>query len=212
MQVSIRSFNKALSILAVLAWPGAVWAQSQPNPILDFAQVDISSDTKTVVLVKALHGLAQPNPDPLLTASYTKWQDGWTAAIGGVYRWALTNGDHKWSVGLGAGANRFVGADGDENRISGRAQTEFSGPAPGGTYYALAQGSTFRHGFLGLAQYSIADTPLKFEASYYSETTHHHTTLAAMYAIDPKKQWFVRAGVIFSDRDQPFIGVAYNGF
>src|ERR1041385_7452353 len=209
MLESIRRFNKAVSIVAVAGWPVAVSAQNQS---LDFAQVDISSDTKTGVVVKALHGLAQPNPDPLLSAAYTKWTDGWSANVGGVYRWALTSGDHKWLLRAGAGVDRFVGVDGDKNAISARAQTELSGPAPGGSYYALAQASTFRHGFLGLGQYSIANTPIAFEASYYTETSHHHTTLAAMYALDSKKQWFVRAGAILSDRDRPFIGIAYNGF
>jgi hypothetical protein len=32
------------------------------------------------------------------------------------------------------------------------------------------------------------------------------------YAFDSKKQWWLRAGLISSDRDQPFIGIAYNGF
>src|SRR5207248_8422165 len=77
----------------MMGWPVVASAQ-----FLDFAQLDVSKDTKTLVLVKAIPGIAKPNPDPLLSAAYTKWQDGWSANIGGVYRWALTTGEHKWSV------------------------------------------------------------------------------------------------------------------
>ena|SRR5437764_1251752 len=207
MLVKIRRFNNAVSIAAMMGWPVVASAQ-----FLDFAQVDISSDTKTVVLVKAIPGIAKPNPDPLLSAAYTRWHDGWTASIGGMYRWGLTNGDHKWSVGAGVGANRFVGADEDKNAVSLRGQTELSGPAPDGTYYALLQASTFRRGLLALGQYTSASWPVGGEVTYYHETSHHHTTVALRYAFDSKKQWWLRAGLISSDRDQPFIGIAYNGF
>ena len=207
MLARIRSFNNAVSIVAMMGWPVVASAQ-----FLDFAQLDVSKDTKTLVLVKAIPGIAKPNPDPLLSAAYTKWQDGWSANIGGVYRWALTTGEHKWSVGAGVGANRFVGADEDKTAVSARGQTELSGPAPGGTYYGLVQASTFRRGFLGLGQYTSASWPVGGEVSYYHETSHHHTTVALRYAFDSKKQWWLRAGLISSDRDQPFIGIAYNGF
>ena len=93
--------KKTLLIMAVAACPAAASAQVSPQ-IIDFGQADVSSDTQTLVLVKALP-YGQPKPDPLLTAAYTHWQDGWSASVGYMYRWGLTNGDHKWSVGAGAG-------------------------------------------------------------------------------------------------------------
>ena len=69
----------------------------------------------------------------------------------------------------------------------------------------------FRKGAFGLAQYNLADSPLGFEVSHYNETGHHHTTAAVRYNLGSSK-WFLRAGAIWAEKDQPFIGVGYNGF
>ena len=209
MLAIIRNSKKTLLIVAAAACPAAASAQMSPQ-IIDFGQADVSSDTQTLVLVKALP-YGQPKPDPLLTAAYTHWKDGWSASVGYMYRWGLTNGDHKWSVGAGAGGNRFVSGDENKSAASLRGQTELSGPAPGGNYYLLAQLSTFRKGAFGLAQYNLADSPLGFEVSHYNETGHHHTTAAVRYNLGSSK-WFLRAGAIWAEKDQPFIGVGYNGF
>jgi hypothetical protein len=204
MLAIIRNSKKAVLIAAAAACPVAASAQ-----IIDFGQADVSSDTQTLILLKALP-YGQQKPDPLLSAAYTHWQDGWSASVGYMYRWGLTGGDHKWSVGAGAGADRFVSEDDNQSAASARAQTELSGPAPGGNYFLLAQLSTFRRGVFALAQYNLADSPLGFEVSHYNETGHHHTTAAVRYNLGSSK-WFLRAGLIAAEKDQPFIGVGYNG-
>jgi hypothetical protein len=65
-----------------------------------------------------------------------------------MHRWALTTGAHSWLVGAGVGANAFrsrTASEENENALSLRAQSELSGPAPAGRYYALVQLSTFRN-------------------------------------------------------------------
>src|SRR5882724_6183308 len=98
MLAIIRNSKKAVLIVAMAACPFAASAQTQTQTqILDFLQADVSADTQTLVLVKALP-YGQQKPDPLLTAAYTHWQDGWSASVGYMYRWGLTSGEHKWSV------------------------------------------------------------------------------------------------------------------
>lgn len=197
--------------IAMVACPAATFAQQ----LLDFAQFDYSADTRTVVLVRALRSEGSTAPPPLLIATYTEWDTGSTVAVGYMHRWALTEGPHQWFVGAGAGANRFRSDDGREkdSSLSLRAQTEFIGPLPGGSYYALLQYSTFRDGNLGLIQYNLAGSPLGFELSRYAETEHRQATVAVRYALGERRHWFARVGVTRSNGDnQFFVGVAFNAF
>jgi hypothetical protein len=204
------------------AWQAAVFSVLIAAPfaagaqIVDFAQLDASRDTQSVVLVKALRQNNTQRPDPLVSATYTRWDTGSTASLGYMHRWALTQGTHSWLVGAGVGANAFrsrtAGQD-DENALSLRAQTELSGPAPGGRYYGLLQASTFRDQIFGLVQYDLANSPLGFELSRLRESEHRQTVGAVRYALDSRKHWFLRGGLVKTPDDtQPFIGFAYNGF
>jgi hypothetical protein len=202
---------RAAGIAALMAAPAAAHAQ-----LVDFAQVDASRDTKTLVLVRALRRGDTQRPDPLISATYTRWNTGSTASVGYMHRWALTQGPHSWLVGAGIGANTFhsrAAGQNNDNALSLRAQTELSGPAPGGRYYGLVQISTFRGQNFGLLQYDLADSPLGFEVSRLRERDYHQTAAAVRLALDQKKNWFLRGGVVKTPTEtQPFIGVAYNGF
>jgi len=203
-----RTIRIASWIVAMCAWPTIVSAQQ----LIDFFQLDGSRDVQSVVFVKAVPFGAAQNPAPLATVGYTRWETGSTVSAGYVYRWALTTGEHKLTVGAGGGVDYFHSEDsGDETRPDARGQLELSGPVPGGSYYSLAQLSTFRHGALALVQYNFADAPIGLEGSYYTETGHHHFKAALRYTLGSSK-WFLRAGAVFSDENQPFIGVGYNGF
>jgi hypothetical protein len=200
----------ALTVVAAMV-PAAASAQ-----IVDFAQFDYSEDTRTFVLVKALADARPERPDPLLTASYTEWDTGSSTSVGYVYRWALTQGRHSWSVGAGVGLTHFNSRSaGDEDETGGslRAQTEISGPAPGGSYFALLQLSTFREALFALAQYNVDKWRVGFDISRYEEETVKNTALGVRIALDERRRWFARVGVVDTDGDQqPFIGIAYNAF
>ena len=184
--------------------------------IVNFAQFDYSEDTRTLVLVKALPDGRPDRPDPLLTGSYTEWDTGSSTSLGYVYRWALTQGRHNWGVGAGAGLTHFNSRGADDDDETGgslRAQTEISGPAPGGYYFALLQLSTFRDALFGLAQYNVDKWRVGFDISRYEEETVKNTALGVRVALDERRRWFARAGIIDSDGDvQPFVGIAYNAF
>jgi len=208
MLIKKRTIWTAIPIVALMAFPVIASAQQ----LVDFFQLDVSRDVQTVVFVKASPFGEPQKPAPLFSVGYSRWEDVSTVQAGYVYRWALTTGDHKLSVGAGGGADHFHSSDsGDKTAADARGQLELSGPATGGNYYALAQMSTFRRSALGLVQYNLADSPWGFDGSYYSETGHHHFTGAVRYTLASSK-WFLRGGVIISDKDQPFIGVGYNGF
>jgi hypothetical protein len=196
-------------VAILIGLPGAAEAEW-----LEFAQADVSQDTKSLVFVKALRS-GEPL-SPLLSAVYTRWDVGSTGSLGYMHRWALTSGDHAWSVGAGVGANAFrssTASEENENALSLRAQSEISGPAPGGRYYALVQLSTFRNQVFALAQYDHGNSPLGLELSAVNETKYHHTKFALRYALDSKRHWQLRAGVILkADDTEPFIGLAFNGF
>lgn len=197
-------------VLALAASPALAWGQ-----IVNFAQIDISRDTRTVALVRALPGHNPDKPDPLLTANYTRWDTGSSASAAYIHRWTLYSGTHNWGVGAGAGLNHFENNAGeDRTGASLRAQTELSGPAPGGSYFALLQLSTFRSGTFGLLQYNFANTRYGVDLSHYRETGVKQTALALRMALDDRRRWFVRAGLIESQDKhmQPFIGFAYNAF
>jgi hypothetical protein len=162
---------QAVGVAILVGMPVAAEAQW-----LEFAQADVSQDTKSLVFVKALRS-GDPL-SPLLSAVYTHWDVGSTGSLGYMHRWALTSGDHAWSVGAGVGANAFrsrTASEENENALSLRAQSELSGPAPGGRYYALVQLSTFRNQVFALAQYDLGNLPLGMELSAVNETGYHHT-------------------------------------
>lgn len=196
-------------VLALAVCPAIAWGQ-----IVNFAQIDVSRDTRTLALVRALPDNNPQTPDPLLTANYTRWETGSSAGAAYMHRWALHSGTHNWGVGAGVGINHFENNAG-EDRTGGslRAQTEVSGPAPGGSYFALLQLSTFRRGAFALAQYNFAGTPYGLDLSHYTETGVKQTTLALRVALDERKRWFFRTGLIESQNDiKPFVGLAFNAF
>lgn len=212
-----RSAVWKMARIAVLAVALPIVAPSVARAqLLDFAQMDLSKDTRSVVLVRALRDDNPSTPDPLISAVYARWNTGSTASLGYMHRWSLIQGTHSWLVGAGAGANTFrsrgSGQD-NESALSLRGQTELLGPAPGGRYYALMQFSSFRGQVFAVAQYDLADTKLGFEVSRLVQTEYHQTGLALRYALDQDRRWFVRTGVVKTPEDrQVFIGLAYNGF
>ena len=109
--------------------------------------------------------------------------------------------------------NSRTAAEEDETGGSLRAQTEISGPVPGGYYFALLQLSTFRDALFALAQYNIVEWRVGFGISRYEEKTVKNTALGVRVALGERRRWFARAGIVDSDGDvQPFIGIAYNAF
>jgi len=182
---------------------------------LDYAQIEASADNASLVLVRALRDGALTTVPALLSATAARWNDGETVAIGITPRWSLVGGEHQWLVGVGVGANYYRsrgGADLDEEAaLSARVQTEFIGPAPHGSYFALIQASSFRGGAYAGAQYSLQHQPVAIEASYYRETTYHAYNLGLRFAL-PVERWFLRLGATRDDSTRAYIGVAYNGF
>jgi hypothetical protein len=182
---------------------------------LDYAQIEGSADNASLVLVRALRDGVLTTVPALLSASAARWNNGQTVAIGITPRWSLVGGEHQWLVGLGVGANYYRsrgGAELDEQAaVSARVQTEFIGPAPYGSYYALVQASSFRGGVYAGAQYSLQQQPLALEASYYRETSYHAYNLGLRFAL-PIERWFLRLGATHDDRTRAYLGLAYNGF
>lgn len=200
---------KTSVVLALTACPALACAQ-----IINFGQIDISRDTVTAAVVRALPDGNPQKPDPLLQGSYTRWDTGSTGSAAYIQRWTLNSGTHNWGVGAGVGINHYENdAGADKTGGSLRAQTELSGPAPGGSYFALLQLSTFRRGMFALGQYNFAGTRYGMDLSHYTETGVKQTTLALRVALDDRKRWFFRTGLIDSQNEmQPFIGLAFNAF
>jgi hypothetical protein len=138
-----------------------------------------------------------------------------TGAIAYTHRWSLTPGPHGLVLGLGAAANSFRDKDRpseDETGVSLRGQAEAYGPAPGGSYYALLQASTFRDAWLGLIQYSPSGLPVGIEMYRQYQQGYQATTTALRFATGADR-WFIRAGVVrTSEEYRPFVGVTFNGF
>lgn len=197
-------------LLATLALPG------HAQRVVDFAQVDVSSDSWTFVAVRALGDAQSLSPPPLLTVAFTQWDDGQAGSLGAVWRFGLPTGEHAASLGVGAGVNtyrsRAEGSDDDDAGLSLRAQAESYGPAPGGHYYVLTQGSTFRDSWFATVQYDPAAWPVAFELSRYGETSYHATT-AALRVETGFKGWSLRVGAVHDDSgERAFVGIGYNGF
>ena len=197
--------------LAVLALFGAGHARA-----IEYAQLDTSSSATTAVLVHALGASTADAPAALLSATYARWSTGSAAAAGYTYRWALAGPTHQWIVGAGAGINDFHsrgGADsGHDTRLSARLQSEWQGPAPGGSYYALAQASSFRSSWLATAQYAPSGLPVALEWSRYHERGYQATNVGVRIALGSPR-WFLRVGNNHAEGEsRPYIGIAYNGF
>jgi len=200
---------------AVIA--GLMLAPAAHAAWIDYAQADTSASATTVVLVSAVGSSAPAEPGGIVTAGYTRWDTGEAGGVGYVYRWRLTGDPHHWLVGLGAGANgyrsRVAGDDHRESALSGRLQSEWDGPAPGGSYYALAQASTFRQTWLAVAQYSPSAVPVAAEWSRYHERGYQSTTLGLRIAAPGIPRWYLRVGATHATGEtHPYIGIAYNGF
>ncbi len=203
---------KKLVLPVVLAGLAPLCAAAAP---IDFFQLDGGSRTATVVLVKALRFSADNPAPPLISAVYSNFSTGDTAALAYTHRWSLVQGTHGVVVGLGAAANSFRNRDQpseDETGVSLRGQAEAYGPAPGGAYYALVQASTFRGAWLGLIQYSPTDFPVGIEMYRQTQEGYQATTTALRVATGLDR-WYLRAGVVRTSGEyRPFIGVAFNGF
>lgn len=201
---------RSVAALAAAALPLLASAQW-----LDYAQVEASANNASLVFVRALRDGELTAVPALISATAARWEDGQTVAIGLMPRWSLAGGEHQWLVGVGVGANSYRSRGGatldEESAVSARAQTEFIGPAPAGSYYVLVQASTFRGGAFATAQYSLQGTPVAFETSYYRETSYHAYNLGLRLAL-PAERWFVRIGATHDDRTRAYIGLAYNGF
>ncbi len=182
---------------------------------IDFFQLDGGSQTATVVLVKALRFSADNPAPPLLSAVYSYFSTGDTASVAYTHRWSLTSGPHGLVAGLGVAGNSYRNRDrpsDDETGVSLRGQVEAYGPAPAGSYYALAQASTFRNAWLGLIQYNPSGLPFGFEMYRQSQEGYQATTTALRFntGLD---NWLFRVGVVYTSNEyRPFVGVAFNAF
>jgi len=183
---------------------------------VDFAQAEASSESATIVLVRAIDETPAANPPAVITASFTRWSDGQAGGIGAVKRWGWNDQGHHVSLGAGAGANgyrsRAPGDSSSESGLSLRAQAEAHGPAPGGRYFALAQGSSFRNSWFAMLQYDPESLPVAFELSRYGETSYHATTAMLRIATGIDR-WSLRLGAVRDNGgSRAVFGVGYNGF
>ena len=189
-------------------------AIAQAAPI-DFVQIDGGEETATLVLVKALRFSADNPAPPLLSAVYSYFSSGDTGNIAYTHRWAVSPGPHRFVVGLGVAGNSYRNKDRpeeDETGVSLRGQAEASGSAPGGSYYALLQASTFRDAWLGLLQYTPTGLPVGIEIYRQYQEGYQATTTALRIATGVER-WFLRAGVVrTSEEYRPFVGVTFNAF
>jgi hypothetical protein len=199
-------------VLPFLVCMCPAFAQAAP---IDFVQLDGGKETATLVLVKALRFSADNPAPPLLSAVYSYFSSGDTAAVAYTHRWSLSPGPHGFVVGLGAAANSFRDRDRpseDETGVSLRGQAEAYGPAPGGSYYALLQASTFRDAWLGLIQYTPSGLPVGLEMYRQDQDGYQATTTALRFntGID---NWLFRVGVVRTNEEyRPFVGVTFNAF
>lgn len=198
--------------LAALATPPCIAHAAA----IDYAQADTSESATTVVLVSAVGAGDAARPAPLVSANFTRWSSGEAAGIGYVHRLAVAGDVHRWVLGAGLGANAFRSrAAGDEQResaVSARLQSEWFGPAPGGSYYALAQASSFRASWLATAQYTPAALPGAIEWTRYHERGYQATSVGVRLTLGAPR-WFVRLGVTHAEGEsRPYIGLAYNAF
>jgi hypothetical protein len=203
----------AAAAAALLAPPAALAA-----PGLDFAQLDGSSSSGTLVLVHALSPAGADQPAPLLSATATGWEDGLSVAAGGVYRWTLAAGDgHALRAGLGVGIDHFRSrAEGDSTEDTGaslRAQAEADGAlGSAARYYLLAQGTSFRDGWFATAQLSLPGSGAGVELSRYGDESYHSTTAVLRLPLGAPG-WTLRLGAVRDDDGtRAIVGIGWNGF
>jgi hypothetical protein len=199
----------AIAALALLPAVGhAEW--------VDFAQIDVSPSATTLVLVSAV-GTSEPaRPAPIVSATYTRWSTGEAAGVGFVYRWALPLQTQNWllGAGLGVNANRsWAPADvQNDSALAAWGQSEWFGPLAGGSYYALAQVSSYRSTWLATAQYQFANQLVSVEWTRYHERGYQATSVGFRFATGVPR-WFVRLGVNRGNGETgPYIGLVYNAF
>jgi hypothetical protein len=209
-----RSTRLTLTLAAALLAPPAARA----TPWLDFAQLDGSSSSGTLVLVHALPTAGAGQPAPLLSATATGWADGQSVAAGAVYRWTLAAGDgHALRAGLGAGIDHFRSrAEGDSTEDTGaslRAQAEADGAlGTAARYYLLAQGTSFRDGWFATAQLSLAGSGAGVELSRYGDQGYHSTTAVLRLPLGAAG-WTLRLGAVRDDDgSRALVGLGWNGF
>jgi hypothetical protein len=183
---------------------------------VDYAQADVSSSATTVVIVGAVGTGDDANPAPIVSASYTRWSSGEAGGAGFVYRWALPLQTQHWLLGAGVGVNAnrsWAPADVEsESALAVWLQSEWFGPVPGGTYYALARASSYRETWLATAQFSPSDLPVSAEWTRYHEHGYQATSVGLRVATGIAR-WFVRLGVTRGNGETgPYVGVVYNGF
>lgn len=183
---------------------------------VDFAQFDYAADSSSAVLVRVLGDPRAAQPAPVLSATYSRWNDGETGSIGVLKRWGLASGAYPVVLGVGAGMDAFRSrASGDRERDdspSARAQIETFGQVPGGFLYALMQGSTFRSSVFATVRYEPRGLPLAFEASHI-DTRGYRANTGALSVPLGKSRWSLRGGVVRDEeRQHGFVGLSYNGF
>lgn len=183
---------------------------------VDFAQVDYAPDSSSAVLVRVLGDPRAAQPAPVLSATYSRWNDGETGGVGLLKRWSLASGAHPVVLGAGAGMDAFRSrASGDHERDdspSARAQIETYGDVPGGFIYAMAQASTFRASTFAVLRYEPHGVPLAFEVSHI-DTRGYRANTGALSVPLGHSRWSLRGGLVRDeDRQHGFFGLSYNGF
>jgi len=205
-----RAFALLTAGLAA-ALPGAASARGP-----DFAQIDASSDSSTLVLVRALGDPRAADPAPLLTAAVSRWSGGEAGGVAAVKRVALLQGVHSVMVGAGVGADGWrsrsdTQRDGDAG-ASLRAQAEGVGTLASARYYALAQVSTFRDTWFATAQLEPRGAPLAIELSRFGERSYHATTATLRLPVGAPG-WSLRLGAVRDGEGRRLVvGIGYNGF
>ena len=201
----------AAAVAALLLPPMA----SAAERALDYAQLDVSSDSQSLVLARTLGEPRAADPAPVVTVAASRWAEGETFGAGIVARRALVTGpSFAWRAGLGLGVDRFHDRGSDENTRTGaslRAMTEADGALGPGRYYVLAQFSSFRSGRFATAQYTFDAGP-GLDVARYIDRSYRATTVTLRLPLG-RAGWAVRLGAVRDDSgDRPFVGVMYNGF
>ena len=185
-----------------------------PCQAIDFAQLDTSSSSTTLVAVQEVGPSEARRPAPVLTAAVTRWRTGSALGVSGVLRRSLADGPHEWVVGAGVGADRFEdrnGAEPSRSAASLRVQSEWFGPTPIGHYYSLIQASSFRQSRLLVLQHAFAGGPA-IELTHYHDRAFESVAAGVRIAL-PAPRWFWRVGALRAEGSTtPFVGLTYNAY